>query len=214
MEQQKPCRLKTFGFSVKEIEWFAALHQTEIEKGFLTSLGHEVLRLLYSEIAGNRNCIVVAGFQNQEQKPVGFIVGTVDCAALYRDFLKHNGLSALKACLPRLLSRTRLRKAFETLLYPTKKFNSVLPRAEILNFAVRPACRGSGVAQMLFAELMGQFRAKGVERVKIVTSEGQIRAQNFYAKMGARRVGSTSVHKGQNDVVFLFENKVTWQKGE
>jgi len=208
MQQQKACRLKTVGFSVKDIEWFAELHQTEIEKGFLPSLGQELLRLLYSEIAGNRNCIVVAGFQSHEPKPVGFIVGTVNCAQFYRDFLKRKGLSALKACLPRLLSRTRLRKALETLLYPMKKFNSLLPRAEILNFAVRPACRGTGVAQALLDELMRQFRAKGVERVKVVTSERQVRAQNFYAKMGAKRVGSISVHKGQNDVVFVFESKV------
>jgi ribosomal protein S18 acetylase RimI-like enzyme len=209
MEQQKPCRLKTAGFNLEDIEWFAELHRTEIERGFLTSLGHEVLRLLYSEIAENRNCIVVAGFQNQEPKPVGFIVGTVDGAAFYRDFLKRNSLSALKLCLPRLLSWSTLRKAFETLLYPMNKCNSLLPRAEIFNFAVRPACRGTGIAQMLFIELMGQFRAKGVERVKIVTSDGQVRAQNFYAKMGAKRIGSTSIHKGQNDIVFLFENKVT-----
>jgi len=208
MEQEKPCRLKTFGFSVKDIEWFAELHQTEIEKGFLSSLGHELLRLLYSEITENRNCVVVAAFPSQEPKPVGFIVGTVDCAALYRDFLKRKGLSALKACLPYLFSPTRLRKALETLLYPMKRFNSVLTRAEILNFAVRPACRGTGVARILFTELMGQFKAKGVERVKVVTSERQVRAQNFYAKMGAKRVGSISVHKGQNDVVFVFENKV------
>jgi len=90
-----------------------------------------------------------------------------------------------------------------------KRFNSVLAGAEILNFAVRPACRGTGVAQMLFTELMEQFRAKGVKRVKVVTSEGQVRAQNFYARMGAKRVGSTSIHKGQNDIVFLFENKAT-----
>jgi len=74
---------------------------------------------------------------------------------------------------------------------------------------VRPTCQGTGIAQALFAELMRQFRAKGVERVKIVTSERQVRAQNFYAKMGAKRIGSTSIHKEQKDIVFLFENKVT-----
>ena len=132
----------------------------------------------------------------------------MDCGALYRDFLKGKGLSALKASLPHLLSPTRLRKALETLLYPMKRFNSVLAGAEILNFAVRPACRGTGVAQMLFTELMEQFRAKGVKRVKVMTSEGQVRAQKFYARMGAKRVASTSIHKGQNDIVFLFEHKV------
>jgi lipopolysaccharide/colanic/teichoic acid biosynthesis glycosyltransferase/ribosomal protein S18 acetylase RimI-like enzyme len=211
MKQEKACRLKTVGFNAQEIEGFAELHQSEIQNGFLTSLGQEALRLLYSEIAENHNCIVVAGFQDGEAKPVGFIVGTVDCAALYRDFLKRNGLSALRVFLPRLLSWTRLRKAFETLLYPTKQCNPVLPGAEILNFAVRPAYRGTGLAQTLFLELMHRFAMMGVGQVKIVAGEGQRRAHKFYEKMGAKQVGWTSVHKGQNDLVFVVENKVSYQ---
>jgi ribosomal protein S18 acetylase RimI-like enzyme len=205
IKQRSQCKLKTVGFSAQDIEGFAAIHQTEIPDGFLSSLGQEALRLVYSEIAENQNCIVVAGIQEEEAKPVGFIVGTLDCAAFYRDFLKHKGLTALKVFLPRILSRTRLRKAFETLLYPTKRRGPAFSSAEILNFAVQPACRGTGLAQALFLELMRRFRARGVKQVKIVTGEEQGRAQRFYEKMGAKRVGRTSVHKGHDDFVFVFD---------
>jgi ribosomal protein S18 acetylase RimI-like enzyme len=132
-------------------------------------------------------------------------VGTLDCAEFYRDFLKRKGLKALRVFLPRLLSWTRLTKAFETLVYPTKKSAQTLPDAEILSFAVLPAYRGADLAPALFLELMRRFKLQGVEQVKIVTGEGQERAHRFYEKMGAKRVGWTSVHKGQNDSIFLFE---------
>jgi ribosomal protein S18 acetylase RimI-like enzyme len=205
IKQRSRFSLKAAGFSTQDVERFAEIHRTEIQDGFLTSLGPEALRLLYCEIVVNQNCIVVAGLQEEDARPVGFIVGTLDCAGFYRDFLRRKGMTALRVFLPRLLSWSRMKKAFETLRYPTKKRVPTLPNAEILNFAVQPFCRGTGLAQILFLELMRRFKARGVQEVKIVTGEGQKRAHRFYEKMGAQCVAGTSVHKGHIDSVFLFE---------
>ncbi len=149
--------------------------------------------------------MVIAGLQGEDAEPVGFIVGTLDCAALYRDFLKHRGLSALRVFLPRLFSWSRLIKGIETLSYPAKDRRRASASAEIIGFAVQSAYQGTGLAEALFRELMRRFGAKGVKEVRIVTGGAQVRAHRFYDKMGARRIGTTSVHKGQTDLVFLFE---------
>ena len=196
--------LRTSGFSALDIEALAEIHRREVSGGFLSSLPLSALKLIYAEITENRNCVVVAAFPSVGAKPVGYIAGTLNCAALYRDFLKRKGLKAFCVFLPALLSVPRIRKAFETLLYPTRDGATDFPAAELLNFAVQPPYWGTGLAQDLFLELIRQFRARGADRVRIVTGEGQTRARRFYEKMGARRMGQTSVHAGQNDQVLVF----------
>jgi GNAT superfamily N-acetyltransferase len=79
-----------------------------------------------------------------------------------------------------------------------------LPRAEVINFVVRPDCRGHGVAQALFRQLTRWFADQGETAVKIVTGEQQGRAHGFYEKSGAALVGHTSVHRGVPSRIYRY----------
>lgn len=206
MAEKIPYVVKASGFSPAEIEGIASVHVSEIRSGFLSSLGMKPLSLLYEFAARSETSVLLAVFGGDGSLPMGIIWGTPDCPALYRDFLKRRGFRALMVFAPRLLSARRFKRALQTLIYPMKGKKSVdLPKAEILNFAVRPDYRGTGIAEALFRQLMQALRAQGISKVRIVTGQEQIRAHKFYERMGARAVGSEGVHEERDSQVYVYD---------
>ncbi|MGX6600619.1 GNAT family N-acetyltransferase [Micromonosporaceae bacterium Da 78-11] len=193
-------------FTEAQIAAVARLHATEVSTGFLASLGEPVLRLLYGHLADSPRCALFVAEPPAGGEPLGYICGTGDTGALYREFLRRRWWVALRVLAPRLLSPTRIRRALETLRYPGAA-DVTLPKAEIVNFVVVPACRGQGVAAALFDELMTWFRAHGETAVKVVTGEGQERAHGFYEKSGALLRGRTSIHRGDRSRVYIYPNR-------
>jgi ribosomal protein S18 acetylase RimI-like enzyme len=195
--------VKTGGFSDIELASIADLHVREISEGFLSSLGSRPLRLLYRHAADSAHCVLIGVFAGQGRS-VGFICGTSESVALRREFLSRRWFEAIGAFCPAVVSPAVLRRLLESLYYLSGT-DSGLPKAEILNFVIQPASRGSGIGAELFAGLMKRLRARGATRVKIVTGAEQRRAQSFYEKVGARRVGEVEVHRGRRSVVYVYE---------
>jgi GNAT superfamily N-acetyltransferase len=74
-------------------------------------------------------------------------------------------------------------------------------------FPVRPMipeARGTGLSEHLFRSLVEFLRERGVEEMKIATGDNQIRAQKFYEKIGAQRVGNVVVHSGRVAVAYMY----------
>jgi GNAT superfamily N-acetyltransferase len=184
-----------------QIAQVARLHRSEVGEGFLSSLGEPVLRMLYAHAASSRHCALFAAYADAE--PVGYICGTRDTAALYRDFVRRRWWVALPTVAPKLLAPQRLVRAVETLRYPHRG-GSDLPRAEVVNFVVVPAARGRGVAAALFHRLMRWFEAEGCAAIKIVTGERQVRAHGLYEKLGAQPHGRTSIHRGSPSRIYVY----------
>lgn len=197
--------LKRQAFTDDELRAMATLHVAEITDGFLSSLGPAPLRLIYRAAAASPTSVLIAAFARDEAAVGGFICGTVDCAALYREFVKRNALAALVAFAPHLLSPGRLRLALETWRYPFRADLTTLPKAEILNFVVRPAHRGSGLAATLFASLVDELASRGVRQIKMVTGAAQMRAQRFYERVGARRAAGLRLHAERESVVYVYD---------
>jgi GNAT superfamily N-acetyltransferase len=192
-------------FTEDQIAAVARMHVTEVSEGFLSSLGEPVLRLLYRHVAASSRCVLFLAVSDEETpgQAVGYICGTRDTSALYREFLRTRWPAAVRVLLPRLLSPKRLRSALETLRYPAAA-DAALPKAEVINFVVVPELRGRGVADRLFEQLMRWFGANGETRVKMVTGEGQGRAHGFYEKSGAVLRGRTSLHRGVRSRVYVY----------
>ena len=194
----------------EQIAAVARMHVTEVSEGFLSSLGEPVLRLLYRHLAASPHSVLILAVsyddtagQDAPGRAVGYICGTLDTSALYREFLRARWPAALRVLLPRLLRPRRIRKAVETLRYPAAS-DAALPKAEVINFVVVPELRGRGVADQLFDQLMQWFRANGETRVKMVTGERQGRAHGFYEKSGAVLRGRTSLHRGVPSRVYVY----------
>lgn len=185
-----------------QIATIARMHREGVSEGFLSTLGEPALRLLYKHVATSRYCkVFVALAPNGET--IGYIAGCLDTSALFREFARRRWPSAARVLLPRLLSPARVRRAAETLRYPSSA-PAGLPRAEVINVVVEPAWRGRGVADRLLAKLMEWFAAQGETEVKAVSGDQLTRAHRFYEKSGARLEGRTSVHKGVGSRVYVY----------
>jgi GNAT superfamily N-acetyltransferase len=181
----------------------ARMHRCAVGEGFLSSLGEPVLQLLYQHIASSPLCGLFVAYGRPGGEPVGYICGTRNASALYREFIWRRWRVALPTLVPKLMSPRRILGSVETLRYPSSGGGD-LPRAEIINFVVAPDSRGRGIAPVLFDCLMRWFEAQGDTAVKIVTGEQQVRAHGFYEKSGAERRGGISIHRGSRSRVYVY----------
>ncbi|XVV08164.1 GNAT family N-acetyltransferase [Actinoplanes sp. CA-131856] len=194
-------------FSDAQIRAVAEMHATEVAHGFLSSLGVPALEVLYRHVAASRHCALFLAVDGG--RPVGYICGSLDTSALVREFVRRRWWVAAPALLPRLLRPGRIFRAIETLRYAQS--DGDLPKAEVINFVVRPPARGAGLAPQLFERLMQWFSEHGETAVKMVTGEQQRRAHGFYRKVGAELHGHTSIHSGTASRVYLYRTALREQ---
>lgn len=197
--------LKTSGFTKEDIQQVVEIHRNEINKGFLSSLGNRPLELVYSHISQSKLCILILAINPEKNDVSGFILGTLNTGSLYKEFLRKRPLQALIYIAPKLISFSKLRKAWESLFYPRKKEFLKMPKAELLVLAVRKEYESSGFARNLFEKLIECFRESGVNEFRIATGNELIRAQKFYEKMGAVKVNDMEIHKGHRSWIYRYQ---------
>lgn len=198
---------KTTGFTADEIYQAVRIQIKELSQGFLSSLGEKPLGLIFTHVASSHWGMLVLAIESDSRQVVGYVLGTLDTGQLYKEFLLKRTLAAFVYFVPKLLSWQRIKKAFETLLYPARKRPEQieLPRPELLNLAVLQSHQGTGVAQGLFKHFVSQCRNRGVTAFQIPTTEGLDRAHHFYEKMGARKVTTIEVHQGQKTYIYQYD---------
>jgi GNAT superfamily N-acetyltransferase len=69
------------------------------------------------------------------------------------------------------------------------RLDGAAPVAELADLFVDPAALGSGVGGLLLADAVGRARSLGIARLLI---DSDPHAEGFYARMGARRVGTVA----------------------
>jgi GNAT superfamily N-acetyltransferase len=186
----------------RQIAAVARMHRDGVSEGFLSTLGEPALRLLYRHVATSRHCKVFLALAPGGET-IGYIAGCRDTSALFREFALRRWPSAARVLLPRLLSPARIRRAAETLRYPSSA-PAGLPKAELINVVIQPAWRGRGIAEQLLAKLMDWFAEQGETAVKAVSGDQLTGAHRFYEKSGAKLSGHTSVHRGVGSRVYVY----------
>ena len=187
------------------IEEIAHLHKKNIHTGFLSSLGRDFLKLLYSSIQKSDVGILIA--EIQDNKVVGFVSGTTNINRIYMVFLKKNFIRVIITLLPHLISFPKLKKIGEILLYPIseKRSGENIPSAELLSMVVDEKWRRKGVGENLYRALVEEFKKRGISKFKIVVGENLDSAQKFYEKMGAKKVKKMEIHKGKKSWIYIHE---------
>ena len=177
----------------QEFLQIAKLHQQYIPLGFLSSLGSGFLTRMYAFMANDDAAILLVAVDRGTV--VGFVSGTVDVGSFYRRFIIKNILRGF-VLIPKLVTGDRLKRAFETLLYPRKNKAMNLPKAELLSIVVDRAYQGKGVAQSLYEHLKQFYKSKRVREFKIIVGSTLTPAICFYQKMGATKLTEIEVHEG------------------
>lgn len=180
----------------------AKLHASEIQGGFLTSLGMPVLVRLYRAISRSPHAFILVA--ENEGQITGFLCASTSTKRVYRQVLLTAWPMLLPVLARKLLRWSTLRRCWETLRYPGEASGPGLPGAEILNFCVDGSRQGRGIGRALFTAMQEEYRRRGISQIRIVTGAGQQSAIRFYDKMGARLAGRLEVHANVESRMYVF----------
>ena len=161
----------------------AKIHQASQEGTFLTALGLPFLTVLYEQMSQSAYSL---GFVALEQeKVVGFIVGTLDTKAIFKEIIIKRPFRLTWLVFKRALGKPIiLWQAVQTLAYPAQNESGAAPQTELLALAVAPAWRNQGLGTQLIEHLLAEIRQREIAHM-LVTVDGRNKgAQRFYARHG------------------------------
>lgn len=133
----------------------------------------------------------------------GFAAGVSHWPTLYRRVVRLTW-RLLLAALPALLLSGRWRKLWETGRYTRSRQEGV--QAEFLSFGVRPEARGRVWAGAALAyAVIGEFRRRGVPKIRGVVWDQNERALRFFEAVGFRFVSDVEIHPGARSRTFVMD---------
>ncbi|MDT0684517.1 GNAT family N-acetyltransferase [Roseicyclus sp. F158] len=182
----------------------AALHVEGIKDGFLSSLGVDVLALIYRAIDEADECVLIV--EMDEDCVIGFVAGGAGMRPIYKRMLARFP-QLVKALAPELLKPKKLRGLAEILTRRGSQDEGAadtnLPDAELFSIVVASANRGQGVADRLYVEFARQLAKRGFDAFKIMVGEDLQTAHSFYRRMGAVPKLTATFHKGAKSVLYV-----------
>jgi glycosyltransferase involved in cell wall biosynthesis/ribosomal protein S18 acetylase RimI-like enzyme len=178
-----------------DAETLARLHSSGIDTGFLPSLGHRFMSVLYGALIDDTNSVVIVA--DDGAGPVGFIAGTIDTGSFYRKFVKRHGVAAALAAAPRAVRPRVLRRVWESLTYEGAGPGG----AELLATALLPQARSQGLGTRLGTAFLKAMALRGAENVGVVVADGNSHAIAAYERMGFCVSDTLEVHAGEHSVV-------------
>jgi ribosomal protein S18 acetylase RimI-like enzyme len=182
-----------------DVDAISALHASCIAEGFLVTLGPRFLRRLYRRVV--LSPLAFAFVADSPAGVCGYVAGTTDTGAFYREFATRDGLIAGASALPRIVSSPR--HVWETWRYGSRSEAGEVA-AEILALAVAPDARGRHLGGVLAAAAVAEFEQRGVASARVVTATGNIPAVRAYESAGFHRSGSDEVHRGVSQEVLTW----------
>ncbi|MGB7861388.1 MAG: GNAT family N-acetyltransferase, partial [Acidimicrobiia bacterium] len=177
----------------------AELHRQMIATGFLSSLGHRFLRVLYEAMIGDDGCTVVVAESNGVV--VGFIAGTESTGRLYKRFLRAHWFKAALSMFPAILKPSMWKRMYESFRYGSdeSRFD-----AELLSMAVAPAARRRRVGKRLVDSLLSWAEDQGIQGMKVVVAESNRPATALYNSCGFVEGRQVEVHADTASWEFIW----------
>lgn len=133
---------------------------------------------------------------------VGFISGVANIKTLYSYFLKHYFLSSAIVLFKKVFSFSFIKKAFETLLYPSKERS--LPLAELLTMAVSKQFQGQGVASQMLITFLAEMKKRNIRQCKVLVGEELAPAIHFYQKNGFTFLKNITLHGNNISKIYVY----------
>ncbi len=171
----------------------ARLHAEGITTGFLPLLGTRFLRRLYRRIVCEPGSFLIVA-ERDDGTVAGFIAGSEDTRALYRSFLRHDGIVAAAPVAGRLLRHWR--RVAETLAHGSSGGGAPGRGAELLAVAVDPPGHGQGIGGSLVTAFLDEITRRGVTDAYVVVGEDNPAAVALYRGAGFHTADRFELHLG------------------
>jgi ribosomal protein S18 acetylase RimI-like enzyme len=191
---------------VAHAEQVAALHIQCISTGFISSLGIDFVTSLYEAIVQSKSSF---GFvAEKDEKVLGFVAFTTNLNKLYKSVILKKGLMFALLLAGKMFSFERIKRVFETLLYPGRIKKMNLPPAELLSIAVAPEERGKGLAGQLVKKGFQHCQKEGIDKVKVLIGADNKAGNKLYLKFGFELVGQIVNHGVLSNIYVAQTNLV------
>jgi ribosomal protein S18 acetylase RimI-like enzyme len=182
-------------------EEVAQIHIESLKEGFLPSLGHKFLTLLYQSIDECNSSVLIV--ERQDDEIIGFVAAAESMLPIYSQMCKHF-IKLFLYLFPVLIHPYKLMKIIEIFQYTRgASISDTIPKHELLSIAVKQKYRNCGVAQRLYKKLEEYFFSRGITAFRIVVGNSLKAASKFYLKMGAVMVADINVHRSTKAHIFV-----------
>lgn len=185
--------------TVRDARRAAELHASSITQGFLSRLGPRFLERLYRCVVKDEGSVLYVA--EDDGNVVGMIAATEDVHALYRRFLRRDGVIAGLVAAPRVLRNAPA--VFETLRYGSST-ETDLPPAEVLSMAVDDVARGRGLGRQLIEYVNVEFIRRGTPSAKVVIGGPNDPTLHLYRTCGYQDASTIEVHRNMPSQVLVW----------
>ena len=163
----------------------AKVHEIAFPGFFLTNLGYEFLRELYSGFLSRSSGVLLVAEDAGEV--VGFVAGTFSPETFFRELRQQRGIFFLIHAIPAVLRNpmTVVRKLYGAIFYQGDKPISLKNGALLSSIGVVPNMIGKNVGRHLIENFESEVISSGVDFVYLTTDQiGNDRVNAFYQKCG------------------------------
>ena len=162
----------------KEIETIAELHYNFMNGTLLQGFGIEFLADLYEAIS-ECGAIYVC---REKSEIVGFVAGVTDTVMIIKNLASKKLIRIMQHIIRGMITNPRvIMGVIQSVLYHTDDIS-----AELVSIVVSKDHEGRGIGTKLVRRLITYFGNKKVGRFKVITDVGNVRANDFYRKLGFR----------------------------
>jgi ribosomal protein S18 acetylase RimI-like enzyme len=200
-------RVARDGFTVRpariaEAEELALLMSEVISWSRLSELGQGFMTLLHRHMIGSVHAICYVAERDGEI--LGYAVWSADTGKFYREFLLRHGIAAAVKLAPKIFRPRQIEIITRGLTY-FHEAHPEDPQAEVLSFAVRPHAKRSGVGKAIFNALAREFKARGIDAVKVGAVEATNEAGNkFYSRVGCELIRTEPFYREGKVNVYVY----------
>lgn len=179
----------------------ARLHMAGQPGTFLTSLGQDVLTVLYQALpqspVGFGFAAVAESTAGQPNQPAGFVSATTSIGKLLFEMGTQRFFQFLPPLLRRYIRQPMLAlRSVQTVLYPflgnssqpesnsTEQSSGTEQSAELLSIMVEPSQRSSGIGAQLIERLFSECSTRSITLLDVTVDLANDGAQRFYRRHG------------------------------
>lgn len=174
-----------------------------LEWSRIYELGPGFANLLHAHMATSEHGLLSVGVR--DGRIVGFLAGTFDAKALFRQFLRRYGVRASLSLLPQMFVPRRAAVIWRGLTYFPEAPDDD-PKAEILSFAIAAEAQRGGVGKALFRDLVRRYAEHGTERLKVGTIDVENKpSQQFFERLGADLLRTEELYAGKLVNVYVCD---------
>jgi ribosomal protein S18 acetylase RimI-like enzyme len=185
--------------ALEDVDAVARLHASRIAEGFLVTLGPAFLRRLYRRVVVSNGSFVLV--VDDGDRVCGFIAVAESTRALYREYLRRDGLAAAASAAPAIVRAPRA--VWETLRYGLRGGEGSAG-AEILATGVAEDWGQRGIGTRLVRAAIQELERRRVTSAHVVTAVGNVAAVRAYERGGFRISGRKEVHRGVTQELLVW----------